>query len=336
MKEAMLYEKQDDRTVRCRLCAHGCVIKPGKRGICGVRENQAGRLVSLVYGRTISANGDPIEKKPLFHFQPGSISMSIATVGCNFKCRHCQNSDISQMPVDRGQIMGTDMAPSEVVRKAKNLGASSISYTYTEPTIYFEYALETAMLATEAGLKNVFVTNGYMTEAALKTIGGHLSAANVDLKSFRDDFYRKVCGARLEPVKETIGRMKEAGVWVEVTTLLIPGYNDDSGELEELAGWLAGVGPDIPWHISRFHPTYKLTDAPSTPASAIHRAREIGLKAGLHYVYSGNIWGDTGEKTYCHNCGNLLLDRVGFTVTRNALQEGACPDCSTPAAGVWN
>jgi pyruvate formate lyase activating enzyme len=240
------------------------------------------------------------------------------------------------MPHDCGRIVGSDLPPSEVVRKAKNAGASSISYTYTEPTIYFEYALDTARLATEAGLKNVFVTNGYMTGAALDTIGADLSAANVDLKAFRDDFYKKVCGAGLEPVKETIARMKEAGVWVEVTTLLIPGYNDDQGELEELAQWLAGVGRDIPWHISRFRPTYRLTDAAATPPRTIHRAREIGLKAGLHYVYSGNIWGDAGEKTHCHNCGQLLIDRMGFTVTRDYLEKGTCPNCSASAAGVWN
>jgi len=335
MKEALLYESLGEGRVRCRLCAHQCLIKPDQTGICGVRLNQGGRLMTLVYGRAVSANLDPIEKKPLFHFLPGTHSLSIATVGCNFACSFCQNHDISQMPREDGRIMGRDLPPAEVVAQARRNRAASISYTYTEPTIYFEYALDTARIATQAGLKNVFITNGYMSAAALDMIGADLHAANVDLKAFTDDFYKKLCQARLEPVKESIARMKAQGVWVEVTTLLIPGWNDDEKELEAMAEWLAGVDPAMPWHISRFHPTYHLTDIGPTPTDSIRKARDIGLKAGLHYVYSGNVWGDEGEKTHCHHCGRLLIDRIGFSISANHIRQGACPDCRTPAAGVW-
>lgn len=335
MKEALLYDSLDEGRVRCRLCAHQCLIKPDRTGLCGVRLNQKGRLMSLVYGRAISANVDPIEKKPLFHFLPGTTSLSIATVGCNFSCLFCQNHDISQMPRDEGRIVGGSLPPDQVALQALQSRCASISYTYTEPTIYFEYALDTAKEASKAGLKNVFVTNGYMTPETLDMIGPDLHAANVDLKAFTDEFYKKQCGAKIEPVKESIARMKAMGVWVEVTTLLIPGLNDGDGELTALAEWLVGVGPDIPWHISRFHPTYRLTQVKATPTAAIHRAREIGLKAGLHHVYSGNIWGDEGEKTYCRQCGGLLIDRVGFSVAANHIRDGMCPACRTPAAGFW-
>ena len=335
MKEAILYDRLDESRVRCRLCAHQCLIKPDDSGICGVRVNRDGTLFTLVYGRAISASVDPVEKKPLFHFLPGTTTMSIATVGCNFRCDFCQNHEISQMVKEQGRIMGSDLPPGEVAAQALARGAASISYTYTEPTIYFEYALDTARAAVEKGLKNIFVSNGYMTEAALKTIGPDLHAANVDLKAFNNDFYKKLCGAKLEPVKETISRMKEAGVWVEVTTLVIPGHNDDERELTALAEWLAGIGPEIPWHISRFRPTYKLMNAPATPAKTIDRARKIGLAAGLLHVYSGNVWGDPGEKTHCHRCGRLIIDRTGFTVSENLLKNGRCPHCQTEMAGVW-
>jgi pyruvate formate lyase activating enzyme len=335
MKEAMFYERLEGTKVRCRLCSHRCLIGSGETGLCQVRVNQEGTLMSLVYGRAISANLDPIEKKPLFHFLPGSTSFSVATVGCNMACAHCQNYEISQMPREQGRIPGTDLPPEALVRQAQASGAASISYTYTEPTIYFEYALDTARLATRAGLRNVFVTNGYMTAEVLETIGSDLHAANVDLKAFTDGFYKKVCRARLEPVKESIVKMRSLGVWVEVTTLIIPGYNDDPQELKALAEWLAGVDPDLPWHISRFRPTYRLTDAPATPPATIHRAREIGLAAGLKYVYSGNIWGDDGEKTSCHQCGRLLIDRVGFSIKANHLRQGACAHCGAAAAGIW-
>jgi len=335
MKEAYLYKKKDLNEVRCLLCNHKCLIKEGSKGICGVRENQKGTLISLVYGKVIARHADPIEKKPLFHFLPDSRSYSIATVGCNFKCLFCQNADISQMPADHKRIWGEDMAPEIIVENAVASRAATISYTYTEPTIYFELALDTARLAEPKGLRNVFVTNGYMTEDCLREIGPLLHGANVDLKSFSDTFYREQCGARLEPVLRSIKTMKELGVWVEVTTLLIPGMNDSKEELGDLAKYLADLGPDIPWHISRFHPTYRLTHAPPTSVEIIHRAREIGYEMGLKYVYTGNLPGDKGEKTWCHECEGLLIDRTGFMVRENRIKNSLCPRCGASIPGVW-
>lgn len=335
MKEAYLYEKKDDATVRCLLCSHRCRIGDGERGICNVRENRGGTLFSLVYGRIVARHVDPIEKKPLFHFLPGSRSYSIATVGCNFRCAFCQNADISQMPTDRKRISGEETLPEAVVQNALNTRSASIAYTYTEPTIYFELALDTARLAAEKGIKNVFVSNGYMTKECLREIHPNLHGANVDLKAFTDQFYTELCGARLKPVLKTLETLVDLGVWLEVTTLLVPGRNDSKGELIDLAKFLVGLDPGIPWHISRFHPTYRLTDSGATPPESIRRAREIGYETGLRYVYTGNLPGDLGEKTTCHACRELLIDRYGFTVHRNAIKDGRCPECGAEIPGVW-
>jgi pyruvate formate lyase activating enzyme len=334
-KEAYLYEKMDEKRVRCVLCNHRCLIRDGSRGICGVRENRGGTLMSLVYGRVIAKHVDPIEKKPLFHFLPGSNSFSVATVGCNFKCLFCQNADISQMPSDHGQILGGDMTPAMIVDEAIASRSDSISYTYTEPTVYFELALDTARLAVSKGLKNIFVSNGYMTEECLREMYPDLHGANIDLKSFRDAFYRERCGAKLEPVLDTLRTMKGMGIWLEVTTLLIPGLNDSEEELRDLAGFLAGLDTSIPWHISRFHPTYRLTNIHSTPAESIRRARDIGYMAGLQYVYTGNLPGDRGEKTSCHHCGEPLIDRFGFSVRTYKIRNDHCPNCGGEIPGVW-
>ena len=335
--EALLYEHLKDKKVKCNLCSHRCVIGNGKRGICGVRENRDGTLETLVYGKLIARHIDPIEKKPLFHFLPGSLSYSIATAGCNFKCLFCQNADISQMPSDnKGLIMGGSFTPEDVVASAVKGNCKSISYTYTEPTVYFEFARDTAILAREKGLKNIFVTNGYMTKEALGMIQPFLDAANVDLKAFTEKFYKKYCGAKLENVMDTLREMKSLGIFVEVTTLIIPGLNDDGMELEKLAEFLAGsVGPETPWHISRFHPTYKLDDRPSTPLGTLVSAREIGIKCGLKYVYTGNVPGEEGESTFCYNCGKMLIERIGFYVKKNAVEKGMCPYCGAHMDGVW-
>lgn len=336
MKEASLYETVKNDVVRCLLCNHLCTIVPGATGKCGVRENSNGKLFSLVYDRLIARNIDPIEKKPLFHFLPGTLSYSIATAGCNFSCLFCQNSDISQMPSDRGRISGERITPEEIVRQARAAGASSISYTYTEPTVYFELARDTAVLASSAGIKNVFVTNGFMTELCLDEIHPFLDAANVDLKSSRDSFYRDQCGARLEPVMRSIEKMHRMGVFLEVTTLVIPGLNDSEEELRELAGLIAGVDPGIPWHVSRFHPTYRLTSVPSTPVKTVLRAREIGYEAGLRYVYTGNIAHNDGENTLCHACGALLVQRLGFRVSDLRVSRSRCPECDAEIPGIWH
>jgi pyruvate formate lyase activating enzyme len=336
MKEAMLYSPLEEGRVRCYLCNHHCTISPSKRGICGVRENREGRLYTLVFGRAISLNVDPIEKKPIFHLYPGSTSFSIATVGCNFRCLQCQNHEISQMPTDQGRIDGSAIPPSKIVSMAKEYRCRSISYTYTEPTIYFEYAYETALLASREGIKNIFVTNGYMTEETLKTIQPYLDAANVDLKSFQEKFYKEVCGARLKPVLENLKLMRELGIWVEITTLVIPTLNDSDKEFEEIAQFILSLGPDVPWHISAFYPTYKMLNLPRTPASLLHRAREIGMSAGLRYVYCGNIPGEEGEDTFCSQCGRKVIERVGFRVIKNDVIKGECLHCHKKIDGIWD
>ncbi|MHB8772834.1 MAG: AmmeMemoRadiSam system radical SAM enzyme [Syntrophales bacterium] len=333
--EALLYEQDREGAVRCALCAHRCRIEPGGRGICGVRENRAGTLASLVSRAVVAAQCDPIEKKPLFHLLPGSRSYSVAAVGCNFRCTFCQNHEISQLPREGGCIAGRKLEPAAIVELARESSAQSIAYTYTEPTVFFELVYETAAIARARGLRNVLVTNGYMTAEMLRLMAPRLDAANVDLKAFRDDFYRQYCGARLRPVLDSLRLMKELGIWVEVTTLLIPGLNDGDAELRELAGFLRSLGAETPWHISRFHPRYRLTDRPPTPAASIHRAAGIGKAAGLNYVYSGTIPGDGGENTFCARCGRLLIGRCGFAVERIDLAESACPRCGTPLAGIF-
>lgn len=335
MKEAYLYEKLEDRKALCYLCNHRCLIKDGLKGICGVRENRGGTLFSLVYGQVIARHVDPIEKKPLFHFLPGTSSYSIATVGCNFKCRFCQNADISQMPHDSRQIRGEEMTPEIVLEEAVRSRSATISYTYTEPTIFFEFALDIARPASSRGLRNIFVSNGYMTEECLQEIYPNLHGANVDLKGFSDKYYKEVCGAKLEPVLKTLELMRKMGVWVEVTTLLVPGLNDSKEELEQLAKFLVNLDPDIPWHISRFHPTYRLMNIRPTPPESIRKAKDIGYEAGLKYVYTGNLPGDEGEKTFCHQCKELLIDRYGFSVRKNVIANSRCPKCSAEIPGVW-
>lgn len=335
MREAMLYSRLDENKVHCQLCKHFCTISDGKRGICGVRENRGGTLYSLVYGLSVATNVDPIEKKPLFHLQPGSKSFSVATVGCNFRCRHCQNWQIAQYPqLHPGELPGQELLPETIVEHSVATGCASIAYTYTEPTIFFEYAFDTAKLASAVGIKNVFVSNGYTSAEALRLIAPYLDAANIDLKAFSDDFYHKICGAKLQPVLDTIRLYRELGIWIEVTTLIIPGYNDSEAELRQIAEFICSVGAEIPWHVSAFYPTHKLLDAPRTSAEILRRARQIGLEAGLRYVYQGNIPGEGGESSYCHNCGELLIERYGFSIGKNRLVDGCCSSCGEPFAGI--
>lgn len=334
MKEAMLWEAIGEGRVRCSLCAHRCTIPPGGRGVCFVRENREGKLYSLVYGRLVSQALDPVEKKPLFHFLPGTGTLSLATVGCNFRCDFCQNYEISQFPREHRRVVGEKVDPDEIVAMAKFSQARSISYTYTEPTVFFELCYDTGKLAVKEDLKNVFVTNGYMTPEALHEAQGWLHAANVDLKSFSEEFYHKFCGASLQPVLDTIRRMWESGIWVEVTTLVIPGRNDSLEELRWIAEFLVGISPDIPWHISRFVPAYKAWDLPPTALATLRKAREIGFSAGLHFVYLGNVPGE-GEDTLCPSCGRVLIRRHGFHVLQNDVLDGHCPTCGTTIPGVW-
>ncbi len=335
MKEAMLYEKLSEGKVKCNLCNHRCTIKDGSYGICGVRKNADGSLFSLVYDRIIASHIDPIEKKPLFQFYPGSTAYSIATVGCNFTCRHCQNSDISQLPREKkGYIVGEKMGPEEIVREAHSSGCKSIAYTYTEPTIFFELAYETAQRAHDKGIKNIFVSNGYMTPEALEEISPYLDGINIDLKSFTEKFYKEICGGRLEPVLDNIKLAKGLGIWVEVTTLIIPTLNDSQDELRQIAEFLRDVDSNIPWHISQFYPTHQMINLPRTPVETLHMAREIGIETGLHYVYEGNVPGGGNENTYCHQCGELLVERWGYSIVKNTIKDGHCPSCQGFVAGV--
>jgi len=335
MREAMLYEKQDDRKVHCYLCAHQCVIKPGKYGICNVRENQDGTLYTHAYGRVIAANADPIEKKPLYHFLPGTRSFSIATLGCNFRCGFCQNWQISQGAGKKvAGRTGHELRPEEVVEHARESGCRSIAYTYTEPTIFFEYAYDTARIAKDQGMANVFVSNGFMTEEALDTIAPYLDAINVDLKSFRDEFYRKICHGRLDPVLETIRNLRKRTIWTEVTTLIIPEQNDSDEELNGITEFLASVDPAMPWHISRFHPDYEFDHVARTPLSTMERAYELGKEHGLQYIYLGNVALESND-TLCPRCGKVLISRTGYRIS-NVLQKGACPDCGEKIAGVFD
>lgn len=322
--------------IECTVCHQGCRLSQGQVGICGVRQREGGSIKSLVYGKIIAEHVDPIEKKPVFHVLPGSLSYSIATPGCNFRCLHCQNASISQV-VGLGDFAGIGeyRSPKDIVRSAQKSGCRSISYTYVEPTIFLEYALDCCRLAQEKGLINVFVSNGYMSESSLGQLAPVLTAINVDLKAFSDSFYKKVCGARLEPVLENIKNMVSLGIWVEVTTLVIPGLNDSEKEFSEIAAFLAEIDTNIPWHVTGFYPTYKMTDRSSTPRSTLDRARNIGLEHGLRNVYTGNRPGSGGECSSCHSCGSELISRYGFQVTKNRLDHGSCYKCGTVIAGVW-
>jgi len=334
MHEALFYTKEDGEKVRCGLCRFRCLIDNGKRGICKVRENRGGTLFSLVYGKVVAEHLDPIEKKPLFHVLPGSTSYSVATAGCNFHCRHCQNYSISQ--VEPGsEIPGAPRTPEAIVQNAISSGARSIAYTYTEPTIFYEFALDTARLAKDRGLMNVFVTNGYISQEPLVQIAPLLDAANIDLKGFSDRFYREIVGAQLPEVLDCMVEYRKLGIWLEITTLIIPGLNDAEAELKGIADFIVQhLGAETPWHVSQFYPTYRLTDRGRTPVATLRMARDIGLASGLKHVYEGNVPGAGGENTACPSCGTVVVERYGYRIVSNRLTGGNCPECGVAIAGV--
>ena len=330
----VLAESQPDRSVRCGVCAHRCLVRLDRIGVCGVRENRDGVLVSTVYGAVASVGVDPIEKKPLFHVAPGTLAYSIATPGCPFHCLFCQNWEIAQAPRLGTSVPTRHMSPERVVDAAREHGAAAIAYTYVEPTIFLEYALDTARLARAAGLLNLFVTDGYATPEAIGLLAPVLDAANVDLKSFSDAFYRRRCGARLAPVLDALQAYRRAGIWLEVTTLVIPGENDDPGELRALAAWLVEhLGAETPWHVSRFFPAFRMLDVPPTPIATLRRAVEIGREAGLVHVYAGNVPELGLEDTRCAGCGALLIERRGYRVFSHLADTGSCPTCGRALAG---
>jgi len=359
LHEARFYEALPDGHVLCTLCPHDCRIAEGGRGACGVLYNKNGVLYTLVYDRVVSRSVEPVEKKPLYHFYPGSTAYSIATVGCNLRCAFCQNWDISQWPKEHlpkrlapsgsvetqelicPQLMemeqaipGERVTPEAIIEAALAAGATSIAYTYTEPTIFYELAYDTAVLAREHGLKNIFVTSGYISEAPIRELAKVLDAANVDLKYFNEKSYRHISRVRMQPILDAIRLYHELGVWVEVTTLVIPGVNDSDEELKAIADFVHSVGVEVPWHISQFYPAHKMLDRPVTPIETLRRAGDIGRTAGLRYVYEGNVPGEQGENTYCYSCGSLLIDRYGFYVRANRISGECCPDCGASIDGI--
>ncbi|MCX5669291.1 MAG: AmmeMemoRadiSam system radical SAM enzyme [Candidatus Omnitrophica bacterium] len=352
MKEAGLYTRLDNRWVQCQLCAHSCKIPESKFGFCGVRQNISGILYTHNYAKLVAANVDPVEKKPLYHFLPGTSTFSIASAGCNFRCGFCQNWEISQFDprslmlagtsLDKrskgfdfiNQYPGDDFSADKVVKLAQQFNCRSIAYTYTEPTIYFEFALETAKLAKEAGLRNIFVTNGYMSREAISLLVPYLDAVNIDLKFFKESSYQRICSASLGPVLDSIQLLNAAGVWIEITTLIIPGQNDTPEELRAMAKFIAAINKDIPWHLSRFHADYKFKDYAPTPERTLKLAYDLGINQGLHYVYVGNF-GAWGQDTLCSSCRKLLIKREGFQILESHLAKNSCVFCQTALPGVF-
>ena len=329
MKEVYFYKKLSNQRVQCQNCAHYCIIQDGKRGKCGVKENKDGKLYSLVYGKSCALNIDPIEKKPFFHFMPGSQSLSLATVGCNFRCLNCQNYDISQMPQETGQVSGEDLLPEKIVEIALKNNLPSISYTYTEPAVFSEYSLDTMKLAKKKGLKNNWVSNGFWSKELFDLISPYLDAANIDIKSFSEEFYKKVCGARLQPVLDTLKRLKDKKIWLEITTLAIPTLSDSKEMFRDIAKFIKEeLGTETPWHISQFSGaiSWKLQHLPETPVETLEMAYRIGKETGLKYVYTGNVPGLPSEDTFCPKCNALVIDRTGYVISRHDKQ-GKCPKC---------
>jgi pyruvate formate lyase activating enzyme len=337
LEPAVLWDKADGGKVACGLCNWRCVIADGKVGHCGVRKNVGGALFSLNYHKVCAANADPIEKKPLFHFLPSTSSYSISAPGCNFRCTFCQNWQISQMALESGWIDGQNISPRQILEDAMLSGCKSIAYTYTEPTIFMELCADCGVLAKEAGLKNVFVSNGYMTHEAVDFAADWLDGINIDLKAFSEDYYKNLCKAKLAPVVDTIRYIaKNTDIWMELTTLIIPGDNDSDDELKAIADFIASnAGCDTPWHVSRFHPMYKMDSKGPTPAETLQRAYEIGKQAGLRYIYVGNLPGTDAESTICHSCGETVIKRCGYSVREINMQDGGCAKCKTKIAGVW-
>ena len=334
IREAMYYEKLEEGRIECRICPRGCRVAPKERGYCGARENMDGTYMTLVYGRACSANVDPIEKKPLFHFLPGTRALSIATAGCNMECKFCQNWEISQFRPE--QVRNMNLPPEKLVSDAKKNNIESIAFTYTEPVIFYEYMLETAKHAKKMGVKSVMISNGYIEERPMSELCEHLSAVKIDLKAFTEKFYVEMCSGKLQPVLNTLRLLKDKKMWFELVVLIIPTLNDSEQELTRMCSWVSDeLGPDVPIHFTRFYPTYKIKNLPPTPVSTLERARAVALRAGLNYAYVGNVPRHRGESTYCPNCRRALVQRIGYRIIDVAIREGACTFCNQPIAGIW-
>jgi pyruvate formate lyase activating enzyme len=338
-KIASYWTKKEGNTVQCQNCPHECILKDGQRGFCRVRENRGGKLYTLSYGNPCAVHIDPIEKKPLYHFLPGTSAYSIATAGCNFTCKYCQNYDISQAAPEEtnNYNLPPESLLEEVLSYKNKYNISSIAYTYTEPSIFIEYMLDTSKLAKKNGVKNIYHSNGYLNEKPASDLIPFLDGANIDLKFFKDDSYKDVSSGSLEPVLATLKRLKNGGVWLEITYLVIPTINDDKEEIKKMISWvLNNLGDNVPIHFSRFFPTYKLENLPQTPLKTVETARELALQSGIKYSYVGNVpIGHPAENTYCPNCGKLLIKRRGYYVLENNIKKDNCPDCGNKIAGYW-
>ncbi|WP_027721728.1 AmmeMemoRadiSam system radical SAM enzyme [Maridesulfovibrio zosterae] len=333
---ARLWKSLKENKLQCRLCSHFCIIESGEHGICGVRQNVDGQLMTKTYDRVAALNIDPVEKKPLYHFLPGTKTFSLGTQGCNFGCEFCQNASLSQHPKTGRDITGQKVTPETLVDAAIAHNCESISFTYSEPTVFFELMQDTARIAHSKGLKNIMVSNGFQSPECIDELTGLIDAANIDLKGFNNDFYTEICNGKLSPVLENLKHMKKNGWWVEVTTLLIPGKNDSADELKKLAAFIAGeLGERVPWHISRFHPDFKMLDCGITPMKTLTRARNIGSDAGLEYVYVGNVPGDEHSTSFCPSCNKELIKRFGFDMENVGLEQGMCKFCGCELNGVF-
>ncbi|AIY90589.1 AmmeMemoRadiSam system radical SAM enzyme [Geoglobus acetivorans] len=321
--ESYLHEKLNG-DVRCKTCMHYCILKEGQWGICRVRKNSSGKLEVHNYGLISAIHLDPIEKKPFHNFMPGSKALSLGSVSCNFRCRHCQNYEISFADLSFPYLR--ELTPEEVSRLAESYGADGISWTYNEPAIMHEFALDASRIAKKKGYYITYVSNGYMSHEAIEQFDV-LDAVNVDVKAFNEEFYRKICKARLSRVTECVEHLSERGIFIEITYLIIPGHNDDEKELKKFARWVSGLNPRIPVHFSRFHPDFQMLDVPPTPVKTIERAISIARDEGLEYIYAGNVWGHRYENTYCPSCGELLIAREGFHVREINLKGDKCPNC---------
>jgi pyruvate formate lyase activating enzyme len=335
LKEAMHWDALESQRVQCRLCPKECKVDDLERGYCGVRENKGGRYYTRVYGAPCSIHADPIEKKPLFHFMPGSQAFSFATVGCNMDCAFCQNWEISQIRPE--QVEAYYMPPESMASAASSSGAPVIAYTYTEPVVFYEFMHDTALAGRKRGLRSVMISNGYIREKPLRQLCGTLDGIKVDLKAFRDKFYREICAGELAPVLDTLQIIRAEKVWLEIVYLMIPTLNDSEAEIDDLTTWVADkLGPDVPLHFTRFHPQYRLNNLPDTPVALLERALKIARGKGLHYVYLGNVAGHEAESTHCPGCGKVVVRRTGFTVLEVSLKAGQCKFCGHNVAGVWS
>ncbi len=323
-----------DNKVKCELCPRGCEVADVERGYCGVRENQGGKYQTLVYGTVCSANVDPIEKKPLFHYLPGTSAFSIATAGCNIECKFCQNWEISQYRPE--QVESVVVPPAELVKACKTRGAPTIAYTYSEPTVFYEYMHDVAAAGRQQGIGSVMISNGYMQEKPLRELCRQLTGVKVDLKAFTEKFYQETCAGELKPVLAALEVLKSTGIWFELVVLIVPTLNDSRDEIRQMAEWIVKhLGPDVPLHFSRFHPTYRVTNLPQTPVATLEMCRQVALDAGVRHVYAGNVPGHPSESTYCHGCHKQLIRRVGFQVTAIEIKGGKCPKCGVAIPGVW-